>query len=70
LTAREREILDLLAVGLTNAAIAARLSLSERTVEVHVSHILGKLGLQSRTQAATWAARNRPAPLDKRSVDS
>jgi ATP/maltotriose-dependent transcriptional regulator MalT len=61
LTAREREVLALLAEGMSNAAIARRLHLSERTVEVHVSHILGKLALESRSQAAAWVARRLDA---------
>ena len=51
-------MLGLLAQGLTNAAIAGRLHLSERTVEVHVSHILDKLGLENRTHVAAWAAKH------------
>lgn len=58
LTEREREVLSLLSQGLTNAAIAAQLYISERTVEVHVSHILGKLGIETRTQAAAWAMKH------------
>lgn len=58
LTVREREVLDLVAEGRSNRAIAGTLSLSERTVENHVRHILDKLGLESRTAAATWAVRN------------
>jgi DNA-binding CsgD family transcriptional regulator len=54
LTTREREIAALVAAGLSNAAIAARLTLSERTVEGHVSHILRKLGSSSRAGVATW----------------
>jgi DNA-binding NarL/FixJ family response regulator len=57
LTAREREILRLLGAGKANKEIAAELSISERTVRTHVSNILGKLGLSSRTQAVLWAVR-------------
>jgi DNA-binding CsgD family transcriptional regulator len=56
LTAREREIAELVAAGLSNAAIAARMTLSERTVENHVSHILRKLGGSSRVSVAAWYA--------------
>ena len=52
LTGREREVATLVAEGLTNAAIARRLVLSERTVENHVSHILHKLNLSTRTALA------------------
>jgi ATP/maltotriose-dependent transcriptional regulator MalT len=58
LTNRERDVLALLAEGLSNAAIAARLYISERTVEVHMSHVYGKLGVESRTQAAAWAVKH------------
>lgn len=58
LTGREREVLALLADGRTNRQIAAALTLSERTVETHVTHVLGKLGVANRTEAAGWAARN------------
>jgi DNA-binding NarL/FixJ family response regulator len=57
LTARELEVLRLLAEGRANKEIAAALSLSERTARTHVSSILAKLGLNSRTQAALWAVR-------------
>jgi DNA-binding CsgD family transcriptional regulator len=57
LTEREREVLNLLSQGLSNAAIAGRLSISQRTAEVHVNHILTKLNLASRAEAAAWAVR-------------
>lgn len=57
LTAREREVLVLVAQGHANKEIARRLDISERTARTHVSHILAKLGLTSRTQAALWAVR-------------
>ena len=55
LTPRELEILRLLGAGKSNKEIAAELQISERTARTHVSNILGKLGLTSRTQAALWA---------------
>jgi DNA-binding CsgD family transcriptional regulator/tetratricopeptide (TPR) repeat protein len=57
LTAREREVLALLAEGYTNRRIAHELFISESTAGVHVSNILGKLGVATRTEAATVAAR-------------
>jgi DNA-binding NarL/FixJ family response regulator len=57
LTEREREILRLVAAGKANKEIAAELAISERTARTHVSNILRKLGLASRTQAALWAVR-------------
>ena len=56
LSPREVEIAGLVASGLTNKAIAARLHLSVRTVESHVRHSLQKLALENRTQLATWAS--------------
>ncbi len=57
LTAREMEVLQLIAQGLSNQEIADQISVSESTVRAHVSRILGKLHLASRTQAALYAVR-------------
>jgi DNA-binding CsgD family transcriptional regulator len=57
LTPREREVAALLAEGLTNAGLADRLYISPRTAAVHVSNILSKLGMGSRTEVAAWAVR-------------
>ncbi|MET8428745.1 protein kinase [Nocardia sp. NPDC004860] len=54
LTKRERQVADLIAQGLTNRAIAARLVISQRTADGHVEHILTKLGFTSRAQIAAW----------------
>ncbi|MBA3266589.1 MAG: response regulator transcription factor [Nocardioidaceae bacterium] len=59
LTPREREVAELVAQGLTNREIAARLYLSERTAENHVQHILTKLDLRNRSQIATWISSRR-----------
>lgn len=55
LTQREREIVQLIAEGRSNAEIAAALALGKRTVETHISSILGKLGVTSRAHIVTWA---------------
>jgi DNA-binding NarL/FixJ family response regulator len=59
LTPREAEVLGQVEAGKSNKEIAAALDISERTARAHVSSILRKLGLSSRTQAALWATRER-----------
>jgi len=62
LSPREREVVMLIAQGLTNRQIADRLVVSERTTHAHVRNILDKLGLSSRTQVATWAIQHHLGP--------
>ncbi|MBL1097928.1 ATP-binding protein [Streptomyces coffeae] len=57
LTPRERQVADLVAQGLSNKEIAAKLVIARRTAEGHVEHILTKLGFTSRSQIAAWATR-------------
>lgn len=64
LTAREVEVLTLVAEGLRNADIAERLFLSAKTIDHHVSSILGKLGVRTRSEASTEAARLGVTPQD------
>jgi DNA-binding NarL/FixJ family response regulator len=59
LTQREREVWSLIAAGLSNGAIAKRLSLSANTVKFHVQHLFSKLGVKNRTEAALRFAHNR-----------
>jgi DNA-binding NarL/FixJ family response regulator len=65
LTPREREVLDVLARGLDNSEIAARLKISEKTIRNHVSTIFSKLGVTSRAQAVALA---RDAGLGQRAI--
>jgi DNA-binding NarL/FixJ family response regulator len=55
LTAREEEVLVLVAEGLPNKLIARRLQISERTVKGHLTHVFERIGVTDRTQAALWA---------------
>jgi DNA-binding NarL/FixJ family response regulator len=64
LTTREVEVLRLVGTGAANKEIALQLGISERTARTHVSNILGKLGLASRTQAALWAVREGLVQVD------
>jgi two-component system, NarL family, response regulator LiaR len=57
LTAREQDVLDLVARGYANKRIARELGIAEKTVKTHVSHVLAKLGVSDRTQAALYATR-------------
>lgn len=66
LTTRETEVLRLLAQGLPNKQIASHLGLGLRTVESHVSNVLGKLGLSSRTEAALYAVSHHVVPPESR----
>jgi len=65
LTEREKEVLQLLANGLSNREIAEALVIGEKTVKSHVSNILGKLNFTSRTQAAVYALRTGLASADE-----
>jgi DNA-binding NarL/FixJ family response regulator len=58
LSPRELDVLRQLVAGRTNAEIGAALFISSRTATTHVSHILAKLGVASRTEAAAWAIRH------------
>jgi NarL family two-component system response regulator LiaR len=69
LTARELEVLRLVAQGRSNREIADRLTVTEMTVRTHLSNILGKLHLASRTQAALYALREGFASLEDAALD-
>ena len=58
LTSREQEVATLIAAGLTNAQLARRLHIAPKTAAAHVSNILTKLGMVSRSEVAAWAARH------------
>ena len=62
LTEREHEVLRLIATGVSNRDMASILFIAESTVKTHVEHIIGKLGVSDRVQAAVWAARHGLAP--------
>ena len=65
LSPRETDVLRLLAGGLTNKEMAQTLAVGEKTIKTHVSRILGKLGVQSRTQAALYASRVGLLPVEE-----
>jgi len=69
LTPRERDVVVLIAEGGTNRQIANRLGVTERTARTHVSNILAKLGLASRTQAAMWAVHHGLVPAQRSSAE-
>jgi non-specific serine/threonine protein kinase len=58
LSKREREVVAMVAAGMTNRQIAGRLFIAERTAEGHVERIRNKLGFRSRTEVATWAVEH------------
>jgi DNA-binding NarL/FixJ family response regulator len=58
LSAREREVLELVSQGLPNKLIARRLEISEKTVKAHLTQVFSQLGVTDRTQAALWLERN------------
>ena len=59
ITAREAEVLGLVAQGLTNAQVAERLYLSARTVDTHVANLLAKAGAPARPRLGAWAGESR-----------
>jgi DNA-binding NarL/FixJ family response regulator len=69
LTRRERQVAELIADGLSNKQIAARLMVGTRTAESHVENILTKLGFTSRVQVASWVSREGRDPRDELAGD-
>jgi DNA-binding NarL/FixJ family response regulator len=65
LTARETEVLRLVARGFTNKAIATHLGISDRTVQGHLANIFSKLGAQSRTDAVMMGLRHKLITMDE-----
>lgn len=62
LTPREKQILQLVLAGRTNKAIAANISISEKTVEFHLNKIYSKIGVRTRMLAGVWAIRQGASP--------
>jgi DNA-binding CsgD family transcriptional regulator len=62
MTAREREVLELVSTGLSNKLIATRLGISEATVKAHLTRIYKQIGVVDRTQAAMWAQEHGVSP--------
>jgi DNA-binding NarL/FixJ family response regulator len=58
LTKREREVLSLIATGLSNKRLATHLGISEKTVKAHLTSVFRRIGVTDRTQAALWALRH------------
>lgn len=65
LSAREMDVLKLLVAGASNKMIAAQLNLSENTIKSHLSHIFGKLQVQSRAEAVAVALQRGIVPLER-----
>ena len=70
LTAREMEILQLVLAGRTNKAIAAEISISEKTVEFHLGKIYTKIGMRTRTLASLWALQHGVQTIKTREIPS